>query len=365
MRDAVQKAPKPTLAAVARRAGVSAPTVSKVVNGRTDVSPETRARVIEALEEAGYESPRQRRAARTVGTGPLVIEILIGSLGSGYMTEILSRLLDYAAELGIETVVSKTGGLSAQRPTPECRAQRMVEEGRRGLLVVTASVRDSHLNAFLRRKIRVVVIDPLNTPSNVMSVGATDWAGGKSATEHLVELGHRRVAFVGGAVTVDCNLARLHGYLAALMAAGIPADDQYIVHGEFRAEHGVRGLTSLLSLRTPPTAIFAANDRIALGVLTEARRRHITIPRDLSVVGFDGSYLAEESVPRLTTVNQPLNAIARTALDSLIRQIEGEPFAAKRTELATKLVVGDSTAAPAMRTTRSDTVTGGAATALP
>ncbi|TLS40665.1 LacI family transcriptional regulator [Streptomyces montanus] len=352
----MRKAPKPTLAAVAGRAGVSAPTVSKVLNGRTDVSAETRARVVRALEEAGYESPRQRRAARTVAVGPPVVEILIGSLGSGYMTEILDGLLDYAVELGIETVVSKTAASgtsepSAQRPTPETRARRMVEEGRRGLLVVTPAVRDSQLNAFLRRKIPVVVIDPHNTPSDVVSVGATDWAGGKSATEHLIELGHRRIAFVGGAVTVDCNLARLHGYLAALMAAGIPVDEQYIVNGQFHAEHGVRGLTALLSLGTPPTAIFAANDLIASGILAGARRSGIAIPRDLSVVGFDGSYLAEESVPRLTTVNQPLNAIARAALDSLLRQIKGEPFAAKRTELATKLVVRDSTAPPATTTT--------------
>jgi LacI family transcriptional regulator len=346
MRDAVQKTPKPTLAVVARRAGVSAPTVSKVLNGRTDVSAETRARVVRALEEAGYESPRQRRAAGAVGIGPPVIEILIGSLGPGYMTEVLGGLLDYAAELGIETVVSKTSGLSARRPTAEGRARRMVEEGRRGLLVVAAAARDSQLNAFLRRKIPVVVIDPHNTPSNVVSVGATDWAGGKSATEHLIELGHRRIAFVGGAVTLDCNLARLHGYMAALMAAGIPVDEPYIIHGQFLAEHGVRGLTALLSLSAPPTAVFAANDLIASGILAEARRRGLTIPRDLSVVGFDGSYPAEESVPRLTTVNQPLKAIARTALDSLLRQIDGEPLDAKRTELATKLIARDSTAAP-------------------
>lgn len=358
MPDAVQKRPKLTLAAVARRAGVSAPTVSKVINGRTDVSAETRARVISALAEAGYKSPRQRRAARADDTGPPVIEILIGSLGSGYTTEILGGLLDYAAELGIETVVSTTSGLSAQRPTPEGRAQRMVEEGRRGLLVVTAAVRDSQLRAFLRREIPVVVIDPHNTPSNVVSVGATDWAGGKSATQHLIELGHRRIAFVGGAVTVDCNLARLHGYLAALMAAGIPVNEPYLIHGEFLVEHGVRGLTTLLALSTPPTAIFAANDLIASGILAEARRRGVIIPQNLSVVGFDGSYLAEESVPRLTTVNQPLKAIARAALDSLLWQIEGKPFVARRTELATKLIVRDSTAAPATTVTCPAVVSG-------
>ncbi len=358
MPDAVRKAPKPTLAAVARRAGVSAPTVSKVLNGRTDVAAATRARVIRALEDTEYESPRKRRATRDIDTSPPAIEILIDGLVAGYMTEVLAGLLDYAAELGIETVVGMTSGVSARPLTPEDRAQRMIDEGRQGLLVVNSAIQESHLGAFLDRQIRVVVIDPHNTPSDVVSVGATNWAGGKSATEHLIELGHRRIAFVGGPVAVDCNLARLHGYLAALMAAGIPVDEKYIVHGELSADHGVRGLATLFSLSTPPTAIFAANDPIAFGVLTEARRRGIAIPQDLSVVGFDGSHLAEESVPRLTTVNQPLDAIARAALDSLLRQVEGVPSTAKRTELATNLIVRDSTAPPTTTTACTSTSDG-------
>lgn len=335
---------KTTLAAIARLTGVSAPTVSKVVNGREDVAPQTRAKVLAALEDAGYQSPGQRRTA----AGPSVVEVAFDSVNSNYSLTVLNGILDYAAEAGVEVMLSATQHAPAGGHDLSRRAQRMVDEGRAGLIVVTSAFAEAQLMAFRRRQIPVVVIDPLNPPpGDVVSVGATNWAGGRAAAEHLLDLGHRRIAYLGGPKSAECNQARLHGYMSALMSRGIGFGPELVIHGNFRTEYGVEGLSALLAMAEPPTAIFAGNDAIAVGVLREARRRGIRVPEDLSLVGFDGTALAEDSVPALTSVAQPLHDMGRAALRTVLRQARGEQLDSHRVELATQLVVRESTAPPA------------------
>lgn len=337
---------KATLAAVALQAGVSTPTVSKVVNGREDVAPETRARILTALEQAGYQSPVQRRSATRTST---VIEVVVDVLTSAYTTEVLDGILHFAAAEDVEVLVSVTGPSTPTVQTAERRAQRMVDEGRAGMIVVTSAFSEAQMHAFRRRRIPVVVIDPLNPPpADVVSVGATNWAGGKAATEHLLELGHRRIAYIGGIERAECNQARLHGYMAALAAHGLAVDPQYIVSGgRFRRDSGVSGMKALLKLEKRPTAIFAGSDSIALGVLSEAAHCGLKVPGDISLVGFDGTIQGEESVPALTSVAQPLEEMGRAALRSLLRQARGEVLDSHRVELATHVIVRESTAAPA------------------
>ncbi|TLM81257.1 LacI family transcriptional regulator [Pseudarthrobacter sp. NamE2] len=343
MSTKISERTKPTLASVARQAGVSAPTVSKVVNGREDVAPETRARVLAVLEQAGYQSPLQRRSAADVGT---VVEVVIDVLDSAYMVEVLNGILQFAASMDVEVLLSVTGQAPSNVQSPERRAQRMLDEGRAGMIVVTSAF--SQLQAFRRRKIPLVVIDPLNPPSaDVVSVGATNWAGGKAATEHLLDLGHRKIAYIGGIERAECNQARLHGYMAALMGRGITVDPRYIVSGgKFRRESGISGLQALLRLDERPSAIFAASDAIALGVLGEAGRHGVRVPEDISLIGFDGTRQGAESVPSLSSVAQPLEEMGRAALRSLLRQVRGEVLDSHRVELATHLIVRDSTAVP-------------------
>ncbi|HKU03743.1 MAG TPA: LacI family DNA-binding transcriptional regulator [Arthrobacter sp.] len=342
----LQGGPKPTLASVALQAGVSTPTVSKVVNGREDVAPETRARILTALEQAGYQSPVQRRSATRTST---VIEVVVDVLTSAYTTEVLDGILHLAAAEDVEVLVSVTGPSTPTLQTAERRAQRMVDEGRAGMIVVTSAFSEAQMHAFRRRRIPVVVIDPLNPPpADVVSVGATNWAGGKAATEHLLELGHRRIAYIGGIERAECNQARLHGYMAALAAHGLAVDPQYIVSGgRFRRDSGVSGMKTLLKLEKSPTAIFAGSDSIALGVLSEAAHCGLKVPGDISLVGFDGTIQGEESVPALTSVAQPLEEMGRAALRSLLRQARGEVLDSHRVELATHVIVRESTAAPA------------------
>lgn len=335
---------KPVLATVAALAGVSAPTVSKVINGRDDVAASTRARVQEALDKLGYESPVQRRAR---SSGPAMVDLVIDGVNNHYSQEVLTGILAYAAKAGVEVVLGNMTPGKLRSANHEQWAQHMLEQGRQGLVLVTSEVTDKQLDSFSRRNIPVVVIDPLNPPhSGIVSVGATNWAGGKAATEHLLELGHRRIAYIGGPEAAECSVARQHGYLAALMGHGVPTRPEYMSAGIFGHDNGVTGTRALMSLTEPPTAIFAGSDSIALGVLEEARRQGLRIPEDLSLVGFDGTNLTEQTLPRLTSVAQPLKEMGRAALRSVLRLANGEVLDSQHVELATELVVRDSTAPP-------------------
>lgn len=335
--------PKLTLAAVAKEVGVSAPTVSKVVNGRQDVAEETRNRVLAALHRTGYRSPLQRKSP----PAQQAVEVVFDSLNSAYSVEVLNGIMEHAAASQMEVILSVTSRQSASPMDPEERAQRLLDEGRSGMIVVTSAFGPGQLKAFQRRRIPVVVVDPLNPPpGDVFSVGASNWAGGKAAATHLLDLGHRRIAYIGGPAAAECSQARLHGYMAALMAAGVPVVEEYVSAGPFRSSTGVAAMKSLLALDDPPTAVFAASDSIALGVLAEARRQNIRIPDDMSLVGFDGTTQAEESLPPLTSVSQPLLEMGRSALSFILRQRSGEEIDSRRVELATHLVVRESTAPP-------------------
>jgi len=341
---------KPVLATVAALAGVSAPTVSKVINGRDDVAAATRARVQAALDQLGYELPVQRRAR---SAGPAMVDLVIDGLGSHYSIEVLAGLLACAADSDVDVVVSNVTPAKLHRANHEEWAQRMVEAGRMGLILVTSQVTARQLESFQRRNIPVVVIDPLNPPrAGIVSVGATNFAGGKAAAEHLLGLGHSRIAFLGGPDAAECSVARLHGYLAALMGHGIASRPEYVLTGTFRQDFGVAGTRKLLALTERPTAIFAGNDVIALGVLDEARRQGLSVPGDLSLVGFDGTPLCEQTLPRLTSVAQPLRDMGRAALRSVMKLSRGEALDSAHVELATELVVRDSSAAPGAVGTR-------------
>lgn len=193
----------------------------------------------------------------------------------------------------------------------------------------------------------VVLVDPIDVPRTAtVSVGATNWAGGLEATRHLIDLGHRNIAYVGGPRGSACDVARTHGYLAAMEQAGLRVGLDEVLHGPFTFEHGLEAGLAVLSHPTRPTAIFAASDATALGVLEAARRLGIAVPNQLSVIGFDNTVLAPSSAPPLTTIHQHIEEIGVTAVPTILRLAKGEVQHAKRVELATHLVVRDSTAPP-------------------
>ena len=327
-----------TLATVARAAGVSLPTVSKVINGRPDVAPETRAAIERLLAEYGYV----RRAVRRQTAKRPMLELVFDSLSSAYSPEIINGVITAATEVGFDTVV----GLTPDDPHGVQWAHRLAESGRAGAIIVSSAITPDQVEQFKRTELPLVVIDPVDVPEGVPSVGATNWLGGLTATEHLLELGHRRVAIIGGRPNSMCSRARLHGYHAALEAARVEPDPELIRHGDFGFELAFEQALALLDLPDRPTGIFAASDFQAFGVVEAARVRGLRVPEDVSVVGFDDLSISRWAVPPLTTVHQPFVKMGRVACQTLLAMAAGERPESQRVELATHLVVRESTAPP-------------------
>jgi LacI family transcriptional regulator len=320
---------------VAEAAGVTPPTVSKVLNGRPDVSAATRTRVQEALREHEYVPPGTRRSQQQARS----VELAFGDYRNPYFSEILHGVTQAAAEASIDVVL--VGPLDSARAW----ARRLVKGQREGAIVVTTELTTEHVQAFEAAGRSLVVIDPINLPKiDISSIGATNWAGGMSAAEHLISLGHTRVAFIGGPSSTACSQARLHGYRAALENRGIPFDPALVSQGAFTYDNGFQRTDHLLSLKRPPTAIFAGCDPIAFGAMEAARARGIAVPDGLSVVGFDDTYVAAWSSPPLTTVHQPLQEMGRAALRVLHNFAAGSAPDTHHIELATQLIVRGSTA---------------------
>jgi LacI family transcriptional regulator len=324
------------LAAIASIAGVSVATVSKVVNGRPDVAPATRALVQDLLDEHAYVARRVEPS-----TTPS-IELLFHGPLTGYSLEILGGVVDEAVSVGVQVVVSRAP-LATSRPS---RPLLLPGSGGRQAVIAVAMA-GGELSALSKARVPVVVIDPLDMPrARVTSVGSTNFSGGYAATQHLLELGHRRIAYVGGPKTASCNQARMHGYRGAMEAAGEHIPKGYVRSGHFHYEDGVAEGAALLGLPERPTAIFAGNDEIALGILEAARARGLRVPDDLSLVGFDDTEVARVSSPPLTTVAQPLQQMGAVALRTALRLAAGERVDSHHVELATELVVRGSTAPP-------------------
>jgi LacI family transcriptional regulator, galactose operon repressor len=328
---------RPTLAAIAAEAGVSLPTVSKVVNGRPDVAPDTRARVERLLGELKYQRPGLRRGRRAG-----LIDLVFNGLDSPWAVEILRGAEDWCASHGMGAAVSAVRHGSAR---PASWTSALASHDTDGVILVTSELTVPQLRQLREEDIPLVVVDPANLPDpDLPSVGATNWAGGLAATDHLLGLGHRRIGAITGPPEYLCSRARVDGYRSALERAGVPADPTLIRHGDFQHEGGFMRCNELLDLPGPPTAIFAGSDQQALGVIEAARQRGMRVPQDLSVVGFDDLPAARWVSPPLTTVRQPLAEMGKVAAEMLGELIEGIPLRSRRVELSTELIVRESTA---------------------
>jgi LacI family transcriptional regulator len=325
-----------TLATVAASAGVSVATVSKVLNGRQDVAPATRSLVQSLLREHGYV-PRSSRRDEAAATA--TVEMWVDELCS-YSVGIIKGTIEAGAEAGMAVIVGNTPGTAGGDLS---WARDLISARCRAVITLATGPTPAQLDALSRARVPVVVIDPLNLPdSPVMSVGCTNFAGGLSATQHLLALGHRRIAYLGGPTTTATNQARMHGYRAAMEAAGVPVPPEYVRTPGFCHPHGVEGGAALLDLDPAPTAIFAAGDESALGAIQAARARGLRVPEDLSVVGFDDTELATMTSPQLTTVRQPLREMGIVALRTALRLAAGETIETRHIELATELVIRES-----------------------
>lgn len=340
----------PTLASVAERAGVSKATASKVVNGRPGMSQDTRARVEEAIRELGYVP-----TARSAPAGPRTISVVFDTLYSVYSLRVLEGMVAAAQRADIDLVTRVlspgTEGDGSGQGVIESTAldrqfvARVADRGHLGMIVVTTAIDADVVDASLDAGIALVAVDSPNPlDRSVASIGSNHATGGRQAIAHLIGLGHRRIAFVGGDPANPGLVDRLSGYREALLAAGIPGDPALV------SEEGMASAGSvverLLALTDPPTAVFATTDLGAFAVIREVVRAGLRVPEDVSVVGYDDTYSAIPTFPQLTTIHTSMEDIGRAAVDTLLRIHAGEKPFSHHLELGTTLVERESTSPP-------------------
>jgi len=333
--------PRATIRDVASAAGVSIATVSRVLNGRRDVSPQTREAVLRAVQEQGFAMNRNARALSGGKTG--LVGVTVPLVNQAYFSVILSGIAETLYEQDMRIVLCPT---LHQHEREVNLLDRLMHGTTDGAVLTLPEESNRELRALMRQGLPFVVIDPrIPLDETIPAVSAGHAAGARDATEHLLSLGHRRIGAITGPPTWMASTERLDGYRAALAAAGVLPDPALVRPSDFRVESGQEAAASLLDLPDRPTAIFAFNDNIAIGVLQAARARGLRVPEDISVVGFDDSEHSALVSPALTTVRQPLAEMGRMAVSLLLRLIENQSVETLRIELATRLVVRGSTAA--------------------
>jgi DNA-binding LacI/PurR family transcriptional regulator len=325
-----------TISYIAETAGVSIPTVSKVINGRSGVAADTRARVEALISEYGYRKSVSPNRSN-------MIDLVFDEIEHMWGVGIIRGVQRVARKHRVGVVLSEFG--------PQGNAIRYwIDDAldRRPACVVTVAQLSQEQRDQLRaRGIPFVVLDPMTElPDDVPFVGATNWSAGRSATRHLTELGHRRIAMIAGSDNLLYCRARLDGYRSAMEAAGLTVDPNLIVRTELTQEDGYTAASALLRRPDRPTAIFACNDLQALGVYQAARDAGLRIPFDVSIVGFDDLPVAALMDPPMTTVRQPLTEMAVAATELALALGRGEKPAQVGLELATTLTVRKSTAPP-------------------
>ncbi|WP_432572707.1 LacI family DNA-binding transcriptional regulator [Kineococcus sp. SYSU DK005] len=327
-----------TISAIAAEAGVSIATVSKVLNGRSDVAAATRTRIEAAIERHSYQRRRRRPA-----TAPRLVELVFHEF-STWGEEIIKGVEAVAGPERVAIVLSELGG--AHRPRQEWLDDVLARQPL-GMILVLTSVDPVQRRQLEARSIPFVVVDTAGEPpADVPVVGSANWNGGLVATRHLLALGHRRIAVVSGPADVLCSRARVDGYRSALDEAGIAVDPSLVRYGDFHVNGGYTHGRELLERPDRPTAVFAGSDFQALGVLRVARELGLRVPEDLSVVGYDDLPVTEWIGPALTTVRQPLREMAATAARMVLTLARGEVPTNLRIDLAIELVVRESTTAP-------------------
>jgi LacI family transcriptional regulator len=331
-----------TIREVAEQAGVSIATVSRVLNGRDDVAPETRELVAKIIRERGYIANRSARGLSAGRTG--LIGMLVPLVYPVYFSAILSGASEALHENDLRAILAPTGH---EHDREQLSMDRLMHGLTDGALIVLPEESSEELARLLDAGYHFVVIDPRGRlDDRIPSVSAAHTAGADQAMQHLLGLGHRRIAAITGPPGWVATEDRRRGYHAALAAAGVLPDPVLEIESNFEIGGGAAATAALLDLPDPPTAIFAFNDNLAIGALQAARARGVRVPEDLSIVGFDDTEHAAIVTPTLTTVRQPLAEMGRTAVSLLMRLLERQRFETLHIELGTRLVVRDSTAPP-------------------
>lgn len=327
-----------TLAEVAKTAGVSMITASRAIRGIGYVSDATRQRVLQAAQQLNYQP--DMLAKRMRGDSGNLIGVFINNFGSVVMHELISAISQEARRLGYDLVVFHAQSFNEPGRAATSDMLRKLCEG---LLLVLPNTFDQYLDRLQQDRFPCVLVNFAARKMDLPVVVCQNRQGAREAVAHLLALGHRRIGFIAGTPFTGQSAERQRGYVDALCAAGVEIDPALIVEGDFTQVSGFPAAERLLSLAAPPTAIFAANDEMALGALDAIRTRGLSVPDDLSLIGFDDIPAARYAYPALTTLSQPFAEMGVRAVRELVELLQGKEVAAHRVEFPTPMVVRGST----------------------
>jgi LacI family transcriptional regulator len=331
-----------TIRDVARKAGVSVTTVSRVLNGKDDISKETVKKVLAVIQKLGYASSLAARGMRSRRTN--VIGLIMPNVALYYSQELLRGVNRAIFELRKELIIYTSGVVGQENIAQRERSNVALLNGSiaDGVIVVTPVATEFNTHAPL------VIIEPNNESPDCPAIIATNREGALSAMNYLTGLGHRRIGHISGRTDLNGANLRLQGYMDGLAAAGIPINENWIEVGDYTAETALVCARKLLSLPDRPTAIFAANDLSAMAVYQAAEEFGLQIPADLSVIGFDNVDEAAHLNPPLTTVDQFIEKMGNMAMEILAKLVNGEPLPINPAgesdfyKIPTRLVIRDS-----------------------
>jgi LacI family transcriptional regulator len=309
---------QPTISDVARLANCSPMTVSRVINNETSVREQTRAAVLEAIEKLDY---KPNRAARSLaGAAQMRIALLYSNPSASYLSELLMGTLDQASRSDVHLVVERCEFDKDEEKV----VSRLIESGIDGFLLPSPLCDEiALLDLLAAQGSRGILIGPGRAHPKHSAVMIDEYQAAYDMTQHIVGLGHKRIGFIIGNPHQTASGQRLQGYLDAMTAAGLEVTDDLVMQGLFTYRSGYDAAVRLLDQPDPPTAIFASNDDMAAAVVAVAHRRHLDVPVDLSVCGFDDTAIASTIWPELTTIRQPIAEMARCAVDLLGNELRG------------------------------------------
>ncbi len=323
-----------TIQDVAKTAGVSVSTVSRVLNGKVDVASETQDRIRSVIDNLGYTTNLAARSMRSFKKN--MVGLIMPDIAYPFAIEVMKGVNRAIAESEFDLMVYTTGDVrKTGRASHEQKYVSLLNNSiTDGVIIVAPVTGEFSTDA------PIVSIDPLMSDPNYPSVHATNHQGATDAMNYLLGLGHRRIGFISGRVELESSNRRLKGYRDSLKSAGIAMDEKLIASGDYTTETAVLCARELLSLDQPPTAIFASNDQAAMGVFQVAREMGLRIPQDLSVIGFDN--IMESKYMGLTTVDQFISEMGFVATQMLFRLINDEPLDTQTYKMQTQLVIRHS-----------------------
>jgi LacI family transcriptional regulator len=333
----------PNIADVAAAAGVSKATVSRVLSGSpVAIRPETREKVQKAVAELGFRPSSVARSLSVRRT--FTVGVLVSDIGNPFYSDVIHGIEDAGLPKGYSFFLGNT---NFDLPRGTDLIHSLIDRRVDGVIILFSRASDAWLTTLARHSVPASVVnwDSQLTLPETVAIDVDFRPGIQAAVEHLMALGHKHFAHVSGPLDLHTSRQRRDVYLEALAARGIDSSQVTIVEGDYYIEGGRSALRTLLKAKVRPTAVFAANDLMAIGVMGEARAQGLVVPGDLSVVGLDDVWLAAQTDPPLTTVAMPRYEIGFQAMQRLLELIE--PGGTRSTDpLATRLVVRESTAPP-------------------